>query len=244
MAAKLAFPMYDVYPAATDALAAALLRRFPDAQFLRPVDLLPHWRDENLLLSQTCGYPLMTLLPDVQVVGQFHYTAPGCEGGNYRSFLLGRDADKLLTLANFRGRVAAANSPDSQSGYHALRNSIGHDDDFFSAITWTGSHRQSLSAVQHGAADIAAIDCVSLALFARYEPQAHAGLAVIGETASTPGLPLITSSRTSKETLAKLRDALSEIATEREIAEPLLIGGFSPASRRDYEVIITASSYA
>ncbi|MBB1202979.1 phosphate ABC transporter substrate-binding protein [Enterobacteriaceae bacterium 89] len=244
MAANFAFPMYDVHPAATDALVSALLRDFPEARFQRPTDLLSHWRDESLLLSQTCGYPLMTQLPEVQVVGQFHYTAPGCVEGNYRSLLVVREEEKGKTLWDFHGRVAVSNSPDSQSGYHALRNSVKHDDAFFSAVHWTGSHRLSLSALQRRTADIAAIDNVSFALFARYEPEALAGLTVIGETALTPGLPLITSRHTSAETIARLRAALSQIAGEKNVAEPLLIGGFRPASRRDYEVILTASSYA
>ena len=244
MTLSLALPMYDVNPNATEALAEALRRRFPDSRFQRPTDLLAHWQDDNLLLSQTCGYPLMTQLPQVLVVGCFHYTAPSCAGKNYRSFLVVRKADKNNTLADFRGRVAVCNSPDSQSGYHALRNSLAHDDTFFRSIAWSGSHRQSLITLQHGAADIAAIDCVSLALFARYQPQVLSGLAVIGETALTPGLPLITSRHTAAQTLDALREALREIAGDESIAEPLLIGGFSPASRRDYEVILTASSYA
>lgn len=244
MPSNIAFPMYDVFPVATDALAAAMLRQFPGSHFLRPAKLLPHWRDEHLLLSQTCGYPLVTLLPDVQVVGQFHYTAAGCDGGNYRSKLLIRNTDKGKALADFRGRVAACNSPDSQSGYRALLNSTHHDEYFFRATVWTGSHRLSLKALQTGSADIAAIDCVSLALFGRYDPLLLKGLSILGETALTPGLPLITSKRTSAKTLEKLRAALSEMAERREIAEGLLIGGFSPASRRDYDVLLTASSYA
>lgn len=136
---NVAFPMYDVNPAATDALAAAVLRRFPAAHFQRPADLLSHWQDDNLLLSQTCGYPLMTALEDVQVVDCFHYTAPGCEGRNYRSGLVARQTE-------------------------------------------------------------------------------------------------------SGKTLTALREGLAEIASEAEIAAPLLIGGFSPASRRDYDVILKASS--
>jgi ABC-type phosphate/phosphonate transport system, periplasmic component len=244
MAGHFAFPMYDIHPAATDALVKALQRYFPVARFLRPTDLFSHWCDNALLLSQTCGYPLMTLLPEVQVVGQFHYTAPGCEGGNYRSLLVAREEDKGKALADFRGHVAASNSSDSQSGYHTLRNSVGHDDAYFDSIIWTGSHRQSLYAVQQKKADIAAIDCVSFALFARYQPQALREIAVIGETALTPGLPLITSKHTSAETVALLRSALSQIADVRDTAEPLLIDGFSPASRRDYAVILTASSCA
>lgn len=244
MAGNFAFPMYDVYPTGTDALAAAVQHRFPDARFQRPTDLLAHWRSADLLLSQTCGYPLVTRLPDVQVVGCFHYTAPGCESINYRSLLIAHQRDAGKTLRDFRGQIAACNSADSQSGYHALRNSVGHDDTFFRSIVWTGSHRQSLSALQRGTADIAAIDCVSLALLARYQPQALTGLAVMGETELTPGLPLITSRHTSVQSLEALRDVLAEIAGEAEIAGPLLIGGFSPASRRDYDVILKASSCA
>jgi ABC-type phosphate/phosphonate transport system substrate-binding protein len=244
MAGNFAFPMYDVNPTATNALAEAVRRRFPDARFQRPTDLLAHWHDDDLLLSQTCGYPLVTLLPDVQVVGCFHYTAPGCDGIGYRSRLVARHSEKGKTLRDFRGQVAACNSPDSQSGYHALHNSVGHDETFFRSIVWTGSHRQSLSALQNGTADLAAIDCVSLALFARDDPQALCGLSVVGETALTPGLPLITSRHTSAHMLDALREALDEIAREAKIAAPLLIGGFSPASRRDYDVILKASSYA
>jgi ABC-type phosphate/phosphonate transport system substrate-binding protein len=244
MAGNIAFPMYDVNHIATDALAKAVQLRFPDAQFQRPTDLLSHWQDENLLLSQTCGYPLVTQLLDVQVVGCFHYTAQGCEGRNYRSLIVVRDANKHKTVTDFRGRIAACNSPDSQSGYHALHHHLAHDDTFFRSIMWSSSHRQSLNAVQNGTADLAAIDCVSLALFTRYEPQALAGLSVIGETELTPGLPLITSRHTSAQTLEALREALRDIAEDDKIAEPLLIGGFSPASRRDYDVILTASSGA
>jgi hypothetical protein len=85
-----------------------------------PADLLSHWRQPDLLLSQTCGYPLVTLLPEVQTVGCFHYSAPGCEGIDYRSLLVARAADNARSLADFRGRRAICNSPDSQSGYNVL----------------------------------------------------------------------------------------------------------------------------
>jgi ABC-type phosphate/phosphonate transport system substrate-binding protein len=244
MVGNIAFPMYDVNRIATDALAKAVQLRFPDSHFQRQTELLGHWQDDNLLLSQTCGYPLVTQLLDVQVVGCFHYTAQGCEGRNYRSLIVVREADKNKALADFHGRIAACNSPDSQSGYHALRHHLAHNDTFFRSIVWSGSHRQSLNAVQNGTADMAAVDCVTLALLTRYEPQTLVGLSIVGETELTPGLPLITSRHTSAQTLEALREALKDIAGDEKIADPLLISGFSPASRRDYDVILTASSGA
>lgn len=234
---KLAFPMYDISPPATDALRAALLGYFPQAQFIRPGDLVESWLDDDLLLSQACGYPLVTRLHDVQVVGAFHYSAPGCAGPEYRSLLVTRAAESGASTEAFRDRAAAANAPDSQSGYRALLKAVGGDAAFFSRIVWCGSHRSALLAVQRGEADLAAIDCVTFALLARYVPDALAGLAVIGETPAAPGLPLITSRATSPQTLAALRGALAAIARDKAVAGPLLISGFSPLERRAYAAL-------
>lgn len=165
MSKLLAFPMYAVDRADTRALWLAvkglLAARgvsvdrdpgWPES------DLLSHWQQPALILSQTCGYPLVTLLPDVQVVGCFHYAAPGCEGIQYRSFLTVREEDRHLTLADFRGRRAVCNSPDSQSGYNALRKKVAplaSDGLFFAQTSFSGSHRQSLIDVKRGAGDIA-----------------------------------------------------------------------------------------
>lgn len=128
MSNLLAFPMYAVDRADTRALWLAVkgllaARGVPveDVPGWPESDLLTHWQQPGLILSQACGYPLVTQLPDVQVVGCFHYAAPGCEGFHYRSFLVVREEDRHLTLADFRGRRAVCNSADSQSGYNALR---------------------------------------------------------------------------------------------------------------------------
>ena len=102
-----------------------------------PTSLLPHWQHNDLLLSQTCGYPLMTRLPEVQVVGAFHYSAPGCEGPNYRSWIAVREQESGQTLADFRGRRLVFNSEDSQSGYHSLMKMIDGPS-FFSATVASG----------------------------------------------------------------------------------------------------------
>lgn len=128
MSERLAFPMYAVNDEDTQALWRAVRQLLAargvveedTLSYQVPEDLLTHWRHPALLLSQTCGYPLMTRLPAVQTVGCFHYSAPGCEGRNYRSLLAVREVDGGQTLADFRGRRVACNSPDSQSGYNVL----------------------------------------------------------------------------------------------------------------------------
>lgn len=243
MSNLLAFPMYAVDQANTRALWLTVKRLlvargvsvdrvpgWPES------NLLAHWQQPELILSQTCGYPLVTLLPDVQVVGCFHYTAPGCEGIQYRSFLVVRAEDRHLTLADFRGGRAVCNSADSQSGYRALRKKVA-DDNFFSQTTFSGNHRQSLIDVKRGEGDIAAIDCVTWALLQRHEPERLEGLAVIDRTPLTPGLPLITSHNTSPETLNAIRDALRalvESPENRDVCNAVLIGGFSVVTRQAY----------
>lgn len=84
MSERLAFPMYAVNDEDTQALWRAVrqllaARGVVDEDTLSyqvPEDLLIHWRHPALLLSQTCGYPLMTRLPAAQTVGCFHYSAP------------------------------------------------------------------------------------------------------------------------------------------------------------------------
>ena len=99
-----------------EALDLKSLQQLPDA-ISWPQDLHAHWLAPTLLLSQTCGYPLThSLKGQVQLLGCFRYTAPGCEGielmllvcaaviawpGSARRRLIGVTAAcVLLTMAN------------------------------------------------------------------------------------------------------------------------------------------------
>ncbi len=109
MAERMTFPMYAIHRQQTQALWQAVQSLLAERGVMvagdppadDPEDLLAHWRQPRLLLSQTCGYPLVTQLPEVQTVGCFHYAAPGCEGRRYRSLLVVREADSHRMLADF-----------------------------------------------------------------------------------------------------------------------------------------------
>ncbi len=243
-------PMYDADPAAVDAWWAAIRRALVaqglagvPARLARPSDLDAHWRDPRLLLSQACGHPLVTSLRGaVQVVGAMRYTAPGCEGILYRSELVARVGD-ASAIDGFRGRLAAVNSPDSHSGFnalHALVAPLARGGAFFSGQLVSGSHRGSLAAVQSGAADIAAIDGVSLAALRRRDPRLLAGLRVIGSTSLAPGLPLVTAAGTLPADLERLRAALRAACDDPSAAaarDALFIGGFEAVDADTWAVI-------
>jgi len=210
-----------------------------------PDDLLAHWRDPQLLLSQTCGYPLTHALAGaVQLVGVFRYDAPGCDGIFCRSQLLARAEHAGAALADFRGLRVAFNSDDSQSGYNALRAAVAplalHRRFFAEAIA-TGGHAASLAALQQGRVDIAAIDCVTLDGLRRNLPQALAGLCTIGETPAYPGLPLITGQSTSTAELRRLQVVLAALVRDPAAADALAalgITGFQTLPIETYQVCI------
>ena len=243
----ISLPMYDIHHPTTldltSALTTLLTQHGLQAEVEWHSELLPHWRDENLLLSQTCGYPLVALLPEVQLVGAFQSSAQGCEGLRYRSWLVARKEDENLTLSDFRGRRAVCNSEDSHSGYNSLRYVIAplaRAGAFFRETLLSGSHRQSLAALREQRADIAAIDCITWALLRAHSPQELSGLEIIGETPLCAALPLITAAETDAHTLTELRSALSELTTSKKY-QPLLaqslIGGFAVPEREFYDEV-------
>jgi ABC-type phosphate/phosphonate transport system substrate-binding protein len=242
--------MYDICHSDTEALLKTLRQLLTEegleedsALFQQPEDRMAHWQDSALLLSQTCGYPLRTVLPDVQVVGTFHYQAAGCDHFHYSSHLVVRAVDAGKILADFRDKRVVCNSEDSQSGYHCLRTLVvplHHNGRFFSQLLFSGSHQNSLAALTADQADIAAIDAVTWALVSQHQPERTAGLVSLGTTPLIPGLPMITSAQTSAQTLEKLRLVLKRLVTEpewRHVCDALLIKGFSVTSREDYQPV-------
>ena len=165
--------MYDLpeIRAANEGLWAAIAAQLRQAgvsapaSLCRPQALARHWSDPALLLSQSCGYPLLRLPPHVQVVATPRYRAEGCEGAAYRSALIVRVDDPAATLGDLRDRRCAINGTDSNSGMNLLRAAVApwaRGGRFFGRVEVSGSHLESLARVGDGRADIAAIDCVTL----------------------------------------------------------------------------------
>ena len=243
-----ALPMYFPPKEAVEAFwraLAQLLRERTDAPIPAaltwPADYHAHWENDDFLISQTCGFPLTTVLFDkVQVLGAFAYNAPGAEGVNCRSQLICRSTDASTALADFKGSTLAFNATDSQSGYNALRALVASNGDaqpFFGQTVAVGSHGKSIESVRTGDTDMAAVDCVTLALWQRANPALAPGLRVFAQTAPYPGLPLVTSLATPPHMVAALRESLATVATDPRFAAvraPLLIGGFAPLELADY----------
>jgi ABC-type phosphate/phosphonate transport system substrate-binding protein len=236
-----ALPMYD-FPSlrnANDTLWAALRRQMIEQGMIEtPQRLTRHlshfevWRHPLLLFGQACEYPLAESLADsVRLIATPHYSAPGCEGSRYRSAIVVREKDSAERLADLRGRRCAINEASSNSGMNLLRASIAplaKEGRFFGSVLFSGSHLASVEMVSEGKADVAAIDCVSLAHFNRHLPSATANLRILDWTPSSPSLPFITGAATSDATLEILRSSLAAVLADKaldSVREQLFLDG-------------------
>lgn len=248
-----ALQMYDLPELkwATDALGAQLLinlRRagFPEVPYGldREGDYKDQWTHPELLLAQTCGYPLVTLLQgQVRYLATPCFAAPFCAGPRYCSLIVVRADDPAQGLAELRGRRAAITRPYSQSGYNALRHAVAplaEGGRFFGEVLESGGHGASLAAIAEGKADVAAIDAVTFALLQRHRPGVLAPLKTIGRSASAPGLPYITRGAASDQEVERLRQALSDTFADPTLSEArqaLLIAGIEVLDEQAYAVL-------
>ncbi len=210
-----------------------------------PGAVLDHWLDEKLVFSQTCGFPLMFLLDDrVRLVATPIYDAPGCDGPTYRSMIIVPEDLDVSTLSDLSSLTVAINGRDSQSGFNAFRALVATvtepDEKFFDRTIMTGAHSDSIKAVRQRTAHCAAIDGVTFALHQRYRPDAVAGIRILCETEAAPGLPFITSGKTSDDELAAIRDGLFAALADPELmplADKQLLKGAAVLELEDYGVI-------
>jgi ABC-type phosphate/phosphonate transport system substrate-binding protein len=207
------------------------------------LSLLELWLSPHLLLTQTCGYPLMTALRGkVRVLGRPRYELPDSSGGNHCSLILGRIDDVRRTLADFQGSRGVINGQDSNSGMNLLRYRLAplhRDGQFFAQVGISGSHRKSLRWLREDLADLAAIDSVTFAYLARHAAEEVAGLRVITRSALSPALPFITAATVSDERVDELLRAMNLALRELpDVAETLGLPEVLPANESDYQVVL------
>ena len=234
-------PMYDL-PEVRPALAALWAGIASDLRRQGVADVPPAldhdqsaevvWWSPELLLSQCCGADLVgawagRLVP----LATPRYRAPGCSGARYASLVVVRESAAARALGDLRGQVAAINHPDSHSGSNALRALVAplaRRGRFFGGVEVSGSHAASLAMVADGAADVAAIDCVSHALLARHRPAALAGTRVLCRSAAAPAPPFVTRAGAGEALVERLRATLRRACAAPPLAaarDALLLDG-------------------
>ncbi|WP_299551765.1 PhnD/SsuA/transferrin family substrate-binding protein [uncultured Tateyamaria sp.] len=189
--------MYDMphLRGAHDRLWAGIrkaLRHGPD-QLTRGGDPWTEWQSPELLLAQTCGLPYRARLHDqVTLVGTPDYDLPDCPQGHYFSYLIRRRNDpRPLPELSKRG-VMAFNDPLSQSGWAAPLAHLENRKLRPRKTLQTQAHIASIRAVLRQKADFAAVDAVTLLLWAAEDTDAAVQIDAFDRTHPTPALPYIT----------------------------------------------------
>ena len=194
------------------------------------------WLEDELIVSHTCGWPLITRLSNkVRVVGAFRHTTAESASHFYRSVILGRVDG---TPFDFQGSVGAANGLESLSGWISLIAAIqGPQEIWRGEVRVSGSHIESLRMLVRGEADIASIDSVTLAHLKRIHPEMIAPLFVICNGPLVPCLPIIANRSISEAQLGELRQALADSTRDPKNADAtsaLFISGFDALELEDY----------
>ena len=220
-----------------------------------------HLLEPGLWFGHTCGYPLMTRLKDY--VSPFCvplFDVPGTDGPGTDSpgtdsrfyssrFIVAADSD-IDSIEASRGCVAVMNNPDSNSGMNVLRHAVAEGSDseqFFASVVTSGGHLHSLEAVASGAADIAAIDCVSYQLIADWRPQLCADIRIIGDSVKTCGLPLVMAHAdiADADTGAMIEHLNQALALCDDVVRSTLhLNGFANVQLDDYRSILEIEQYA
>ncbi len=198
----------------------------------RTLSLDALWGAPDLLLTQTCGYPLFgSWAGRLQYLATPRHAAPGCDRANYCSWIVVPADSPAHHVEDLRGARCSISARNSHSGFNALRALIAplaSAGRFFGSVNVSGGHAESLAQLARGEADVAAVDCVSHALFCRCRPDAIAPTRIIGRTADAPGLPYATRRDAGPGLVRRLRAGLARAFAEpglRPLREQMLIAG-------------------
>ncbi len=217
----------------------AVLDRVPGlpATLTWPDDVHATWTDDEVVVKQACGWPLVTQLADiVRVVGAFEHDVDGAEDHRYRTAIVATSAGGP---ADFSASTAAYNSTDSLSGWVSLLAWSGRPGESLRACSIeTGSHRASLESLRAGRAQFASIDAVTLEHVRRHEPELLDGLQVVGMGPLVPTLPVVVPAGVGDDLVHELRETFGSVVTDDALTttcEALLITGFASLDLDDYQ---------
>lgn len=257
---RLTLPMYDLpeLRAQTDRWTACLLNALAAEGFEDLPEALDRksereaaWRAPDLLLTQTCGFPLRHGMAGVlSAVAVPVYAAEGCRPGFYASAVLVRTDDPARAFPDCRGYRVAANGPDSQSGANCLRAlaaPLAQDGAFFGEVTWSRAHRNSLALVKQGKADLCAVDAVTLALIDAVAPDETKDLRRLCWSPEAPALPYAVRATLPAETRTRVAAALRRALDDpdgRAARRALLLEDLQPIDDAAYASVVTMREQA
>lgn len=207
-----------------------------------PQPLPALWARDDLAGVLMCGHPFSRATPQPVLLGA---PVPSPEAyrdrAEYWTCVVARAGSGIRSLHDALGRRMAYTTPDSQSGYLALRVLVaGVEHPFSTMVGPLVTPRRVVDAVLAGEADAGPVDSYALDLMRLHEPALVAPLQVIATTPPAPIPPLVGSPGLPAGEAAKLRAALLEVGNAPALAKAraaLLLRRFDAIDASAYAVL-------
>ena len=247
--------MYAVTPA-VEALWRALLAHVADDAGVA-LDYLPYpapqpleelWRRTDMGAVFMCGFPVALGLAPVIPLAAPIPLAPWAQGrALYRTDLIVREDAPYRTLEDTFGGRAGWTVAHSHSGFNALRHhllpyrSAARPALYREMAPNLVTARKVLDSVREGLIDIGPLDAYWHLLIARHAPELTRGVRVLTSTASAPMPAFVAAAGAPAQVVAQLRAAFLAAAARpwfKELAQPLLLQGFAPASTATFAPLL------
>lgn len=162
----------------------------------------------------------------------------------YQAYLIVHKDAPFQTLEDLKGRSFAFTDPDSNTGTFIPQywlSRIGEtDDSFFSDITYTHSHDNSILAVAKQLVDGASVNSLIWDYYQSRNPVYTSKTRIIKKSELLGGPPLVASKFLSKSLKSKIRQLLSEMHKDikgKKILNNLKIDSFRPSEESWYESV-------
>jgi ABC-type phosphate/phosphonate transport system substrate-binding protein len=247
--------MYAVTPEAESAWRQLLAHVADDAAV--PLEYLPYpaprpledlWSRPDLGAVLMCGYPIALQLAPVQPIAAPIPQASWASGrAVYRTDLIVRGDAPYERLEDTFGGRAGWTVAHSHSGFNALRHHLlayrtpQRPTLYREMVGILITARNVLDAVREGRIDVGPLDAYWHMLIARHAPQLCNGVRVLSSTALAPMPPFIASIDVPGEVVRRLRAAFTGASARpwfAELADPLMLEGFAPASRAQFDLAL------
>ena len=253
--------MYAVDADAADAWRTLLRwvidRAGVDAEVIEhpaPQPLPALWARDDLACAFMCGYPISQARTPPIVLAAPVPSLPAYGGRpDYWTNIVARSDGPVRALEDTFGRRMAYTTPDSQSGYQALRVLLAPYARergaplFASVVGPLVTPARVVQSVLAGDADAGPVDSYAYDLMRHHDAGAMAALAVVASTPATPIPPFVGASNLPPDEAARLRAALLDVAAAGELAAvrgALCLRGFATATAAKYDALREAAEAA
>ena len=205
-------------------------------------------RDGSVDLAFLCGLPYVRLCQERPGTLQ-PVVAPVLDEPRYEdrpvyfSDVIVRADSPAGSFGHLRGRSWAYNDPDSLSGCLLVRHHLlqmGETEAFFSSVTFSGRHQESIRQVVSGEVDASAIDSQVLGVACLRNPDLARQFRVIAVLGPSTIPPVVATGTVSREIQARAGDAICALggdAAGRDALAGGLIRRFTRIEDRAYDDI-------